>query len=544
MGASRRGGTGRIFIFGIDGATFDIILPLVEQGKMPAIEKLMKEGSWARLSSTHPPMTPSAWTSFMTGRKPENHGIFDFTNNEMTGPRYSREFVNSTIIKCHTIYDVLRFHGKKSLIIGMPMTYPPFEVNGALISGFMTPGDYCDYTYPKSLKAELLVRFGDYFLDPNPHTFDEFDEQDFIKSCFPSDQSKVKAARYLAGVHKDWDMLTVIFSTVDHIQHYFWKYLDPFHPAYDSEKSEIYRRTIEHFYVRHDQYLQSFLDGLAPNDTVLVVSDHGCGPTRVVFNLDNWLEQNGYLKRNRRIALKNKVKSICRGVVDSMRTSLGFTPRKWKELHGRVLYGKTRAFSGYTSEMGLYLNEKGKRPMGIVSPDREYGALRNELISALKEIREPKSGERIFDWVRPREDVYDGDLSKLAPDILFGNRPGYAVYPSLSENLFDYYPVISGDHEPEGIFIASGPAIRENCEIESAHIVDMAPTILYLMGLPIDGNMDGRLIDEMIRGDYLQNHPPEFFCYTDLQKRGDEKCSYSEDESQLIEEKLKALGYL
>jgi len=312
----------RVFIFGIDSATFDIILPLVEAGEMPAMGKLMQEGAWGKLWSTHPPMTPSAWTSFMTGRKPENHGVFDFLTNEMKGSRYRRRFVNFGDIKCHTLWQVLDLHNKKSVVIGMPMTYPPFPVNGALISGFMTPGEHSSFTHPKELKTELLVRFGDYVLDPNPHEFDEFIEEAYIKSHFLADQSKIQAADFLAERHRDWDLMAVIFSSADHIQHYFWKYIDPLHPEYGSERGDVFRRTIDHFYIRYDRYLQGFLERLNPADTVLIVSDHGAGPTRVVFNLDNWLEQNGFLKKNKRIILKNRAKSIYRGVVDSLREHL------------------------------------------------------------------------------------------------------------------------------------------------------------------------------------------------------------------------------
>ncbi|NQU07600.1 MAG: hypothetical protein HQ583_03490 [Candidatus Abyssubacteria bacterium] len=194
--------------------------------------------------------------------------------------------------------------------------------------------------------------------------------------------------------------------------------------------------------------------------------------------------------------------------------------------------------------MGLYLNEKGKRPMGIVNPDGECEGLRNELILALKEIREPKSGERVFSWVRPREEVHNGGLSQLAADILFETKPGYTVFPSLSKNLFDYYPKICGGHTPEGIFVASGPAIKENCKLESAHIVDMAPTILYLMGLPVDGDMDGRVVEEIIRDDYLKNHPPESTNYRARIGFGRADQPYTEDEEDILKKKLQGLGYM
>ncbi len=535
---------GRIFVFGIDSATFSVMLPLVEQGKMPSTEKLMKEGSWGNLLSTHPPLTPPAWTSFMTGRMPEHHGIFDFWENEMFGRKYKRRYVGSEDIRCHTIFRILDFHGKKSLVVGMPMTYPPFKINGALISGFMTPGVESDFTYPRDLKAKLLARFGDYVFDPEPKEFDEKAEDDIIDSLISSDRSKVQGADLLMELHKDWDLLSVILSSVDHIQHHFWKYADPLHPGCNSEKAEAYRQTIDSSYIRLDNYLKDFLERLSPDDTVIVISDHGAGPARVVFHIDTWLKRNGYLKANPRVVLKNRLKRIHRNVDGVMRDLLKIPAQRRKRLKERVFYRWTRAFGGGRFEKGIYLNEKGKRPAGTVKPGAEYEALRAELIASLEKVKDPRSGEYVFEWIKPREEVYSGGFSRLAPDILFENNPGYEVVPGIRNNLFDCNADMSGIHEPEGIFVSSGPAIKKNHHFESAHITDVAPTILYLMGLPVDADMDGRLLEDIIRDDYKSEHPPEFIKYSELTPFENRGRSYTDDEEEIMKRKLESLGYM
>lgn len=535
---------GRIFIFGIDSATFNVMLPLVEQGKMPATEKLMKEGAWCELLSTHPPLTPPAWTTFMTGRMPEHHGIFDFWRNEMSGPKYRRRYIGSEDIRCHTIFRILDFHGKKSLVVGMPMTYPPFKLNGALISGFMTPGVESDFTYPRKLKAKLLNRFGDYVFDPKPAEFDEKAEDEIIDGLIASDRSKVRGADLLMELHKDWDLLSVILSSVDHVQHHFWKYADPLHPGCNSDKTKIYSQTIDASYIRLDNYLKHFLEHLSPDDTVIVLSDHGAGPARVAFHIDTWLKRNGYLKTNFRVALKNRLKQTHRKVDAVVRDLLKLPAPRRKRLKDRIFYKRTRAFGGGRFEKGIYLNEKEKRPTGAVKPGAECEALRADLISLLERVRDPRSGEYVFKWIKPREEVYSGGFSWLAPDILFENNPGYEVVPGIQDSLFDYNTDMSGIHEPEGIFISSGPAIKKNHRFESSHIADVAPTILYLMGLPIDADMDGRLLENIVRDDYKSDRPPEFIKYSELLPLENKERSYTDDEEEVMKRKLESLGYM
>ncbi|MDO8141482.1 MAG: alkaline phosphatase family protein, partial [Candidatus Brocadiales bacterium] len=123
----------KIVVIGIDSATFDIIEPLVNQGKLPVFTRFMKEGVWGRLQSTIPPVTPPAWTSLVTGKNPGKHGIFDFYGYTTNG--YERPIINSQAIKAKTLWNILSEGGKSVGIINVPLTYPPEKVNGFLIPG-------------------------------------------------------------------------------------------------------------------------------------------------------------------------------------------------------------------------------------------------------------------------------------------------------------------------------------------------------------------------------------------------------------------------
>lgn len=535
---------GRIFIFGIDSGTFSIILPLVEAGKMPTVAGLMRNGSWGTLRSTFPPLTPPAWTSFMTGRNPENHGVFDFSRNgEMIGPKYKTKIVTSANIRCHTIFDIFGLYEKISLIVGLPMTYPPFPVHGALISGFMTPGTHAAFTYPPALKEELLTRLGGYAIDVDPHAFAEFNEQEYMRERAACDESKIAAVRYLFEKHADWTVAVVVFSSIDHIQHYFWKYSDPRHSDYHSEKAKLYRHTVEDFYIQYDKYLERLLEHTTDRDTVFIVSDHGAASVGTAFHVNVWLEQNGYLKRNLRIEAKKAMLSLA-GKARAIFGDGGRPGSRKNPIVARIDFGRTLAFGGLQAESGIYLNVKGKRPRGRVRPGGACESLRNELISRLRTVREPQTGKLVFAWVKPREEVYSGGLSENTPEILFESTPNFTVFPGLRDTVFDYNPEICGKHDENGIFVARGPAVKKGCRIASAHIADIAPTTLYLLGLPVDSEMNGKIIEEIIDDGYRESHPPETKKYSDVLHGGERGGGFTEDEEEAVRKKLEELGYM
>jgi len=146
--------------------------------------------------------------------------------------------------------------------------------------------------------------------------------------------------------------------------------------------------------------------------------------------------------------------------------------------------------------------------------------------------------------VKPREELYVDGFAGLAPDIVFGIRKGYAVTPGLRDCMFDYNPQVCGGHEPEGVFIAAGPSIRRSHRLESADMVDIAPTMLYLLGLPVDAQMEGRVLEDIFVADYLAEHPPEFCRYSDVLDFGKPEGSYSESDEEIVRKRLKGLGYM
>ena len=153
----------RVFILGWDGATFDLIKPWVAKGHLPTIARLMEAGSHGPLASTQPPMTFPAWSSFMTGKNPGKHGLFDFIEPVAEGQGF--RFTNATSRQSETLWGCLSRHGRKVGVLNVPMTYPPEPVNGYLISGLDTPDERSPFLHPQGLREELATNKIEYRID-------------------------------------------------------------------------------------------------------------------------------------------------------------------------------------------------------------------------------------------------------------------------------------------------------------------------------------------------------------------------------------------
>ncbi len=127
----------KILVIGLDSATFDVIQPLINQSKLPNLQKLMANGIWGELQSTYPPITPAAWTTFMTGKNPGKHGIFHFVKRKPNS--YDVRFCTAKDIHEQTLLDLFAQHGWKVGSVNMPMTYPPLETNGYVVAGVPVP---------------------------------------------------------------------------------------------------------------------------------------------------------------------------------------------------------------------------------------------------------------------------------------------------------------------------------------------------------------------------------------------------------------------
>src|SRR5213083_447247 len=285
----------KVLIVGLDAATFDLIGPWIAERKLPNLEALMKNGAWGRLASILPPITPPAWTSFMTGKNPGKHGVFHFVETERDG--YEMNYANGASRRSPTIWKLLNTAGFSVGTMNIPFTYPPETLNGFQISGLDTPSANSSFVHPPALKRELVDYLGKINHDVRFLGFMSTDHRraQVLAEMEKIDQQWAAVALYLLEHHPQ-DVMMFVFMSIDTVQHYFWQYMDRSHFLYDPKAEARFGNAMRQVYERLDAVTGRIIEKLPSDTTVFVVSDHGGGPVvdRTVF-LNRYLHHLGLL---------------------------------------------------------------------------------------------------------------------------------------------------------------------------------------------------------------------------------------------------------
>ena len=569
----------RVFCIGLDGATFDLVDPWVREGKLPNLKRFMEEGTRGVLRSVIHPFSPQAWGSFMTGVNPGKHGVFGF--KEQIKGTYDLQFVNNKSIKAKTLWKILSEQGKKVIVINIPMTYPPEEVNGILVGGMDSPGVDSDFTYPKEIKDEILNVTKDYMVHLHVAGSLNTDAKRIkaINDLLCMTESREKAVLYLMNKY-EWDFFVVNFTATDQVQHHFWRYMT------DSSASvnRKFKDAILRIYQRLDETVGKLTADLDKDVMQFVVSDHGSGPIPdVVIYIDEWLRRKNLVtlkSSNSKIVnplkkIKLFVKTQARSFAEWIRSLLfkylssrakDTFQRFFPKMRGRaaslihrsvVDWSKTKVYSS-ENFASLRINLVGREPQGIVNSRAEYEELRESLIKDLEDIEHPLTKEKLIEKVYKREDLYVGPYTSEAPDLIiwpeegackFVKRffPDGAARQAITIEKRDGI-LTSGTHKLNGIFIARGSDVLKNNSIQPIDIVDIFPTVLYCLGLEIPNYADGKVITGMFSKDYISATPVKYSgrgCNIETHKQTISTIqTYKDSESEKIEESLRSLGYL
>jgi predicted AlkP superfamily phosphohydrolase/phosphomutase len=565
----------KVVVIGLDAATWTVIRPMMAEGKMPNLAKLMKAGVSGTLESILPPITPPAWTSFMTGKNPGKHGIFHFVETEHGG--YAMNYANATSRRSPTVWKLLNNAGYSVGTMNIPFTYPPEPLNGFQISGMDTPSETSPFIHPPELREELVKHVGGIQLDLRFLGAMSTDERrnQVLAEMKQLDEQWAKAALYLLQNHPQ-DVMMFVFMSIDTVQHYFWQHMDKDHFIHDPKLAPKFGDAVRKVYERLDVATGQIIDRLPPETTVFVLSDHGGGPVvdRTIF-LNRYLAQLGLLHYHEKATsgirkLGNKILrlgfSLLRSTLSSRQKS------RIALLFPKILQKSEMAYSSFTSidwsrtkaycsevlasPPSIWINLKGVKPQGAVDP-AEYDALVDFIIEKLAELKDPRTLKPVINRVYRRNEIFHGPFAHEGADLVldwWSEDSLFSTQPSFPEDTNKPALVIrehrpsetsewGGTHRLHGIVIAGGPAFKTGAEIVNARLIDIAPTLLHLLDVPVPEDMDGKVLTRLFHPDFLSAHAVRAGAASGT-SGADRPSGYTDEESAKVEERLQALGYL
>jgi len=542
-------------IIGLDGATFSVLNQLFQAGFLPNIKEAIHKGCFGELQSTIPPVTALAWPSFFTGLNPGRHGSlgWQFPINS----DFKRPWINSRQIHGLKIWDVLNHHGINVFVINMPLTYPPDPIVGGMVSGMLTPNLEAVFTFPLSLKEELLSAIPDYQIDidiqrsqPNLSNIETI--IGFLRNSRRITHARGQALQWIIQ-NKQPDIVFVVFELLDRLQHVLWPYIFALpNQLGETQNSSVIKNLLLDCLSSLDNEIGELMNYLSRDGNLIILSDHGFGGIKTIIHMNDLLKKFGWLTYEKSsLGLWNIARSVGSRFKNYLPGSLLRKVQNSLPIYNTFQWEKTIAYSGLPTEHGIFINLKGREPSGIVT-NQNYETIRSEIIDALLSWQDPLTALKPFTSVYRREEVNKGPFYTFAPDIIFELEPGYAISDLKGRKHIDIHEDLSkaswGGHERNGILAISGENVKSNYQLENfsskPSIMDIMPTLLYLLNLEIPEDLDGKVLLEAFSSEHTHKHPPKYHKYQDSQNEMNYHTAYSDEESVLIEDRLRKLGYI
>jgi predicted AlkP superfamily phosphohydrolase/phosphomutase len=497
----------RVLVVGWDGADWEVLDPLLAAGDLPNLAALAERGARGVARSVLPSHSWAAWPSFLTGLDPAGHGVFDILEH---APGQTRRMpVSSRSILAPTWPMRLSDAGRTVLLVNVPLTYPPLPVRGVCIAGGVIPPKAV-YSHPAAAGPEL--RFP---INGGSWTTFRHRPLDLVADVEQVTAARAEAVRRLMD-SEPWDVACAVFVSPARIQHCLLEYVHPGHPGHARAAATPTAERVRDVYRMLDRELGTLLERTDESDTVFVMSDHGHQPCTRALNMNRVLEHMGYLRMGRGSALIGllawgRVRSIARVAYDKL------------GLHGKVAvptapidWAGTRAYTSVVSTgEGVSLALRGREPEGTVAPE-DYESARAELGAALEAFTDPETGAHPILRAVPREQVLAGAHLDRAPDLLLEAAPLYSL--THARQMIEAADWLSGDHRPEGVYVAAGPAAgtADGGEIS---LTDFAGLIEAAAGLEAGPERPAAPVSA-------------------------EGSVFSDEEQREVEERLRGLGYL
>lgn len=529
----------RTLFIGLDGVTFALLDQFTsfipgEGVIMPALARLMHAGFQAPLRSTALPLTPPAWVSLMTGRSPGQHGIFDFVRFEDRGHDFYWTLSDSLDIRAETIWAIASRQNRRVASLNFPMMSPPEQVNGSLISGFVSWKHLRRNMTPSGLYDRIRQIPG---FDAKELAWD-FQRESQIGDDMT--QAELEAWVHLHRLREEqWfrvaetllredalDLFAVMFDGTDKLQHQVWHVLDPrYLLEYPSDEDRRLRELVLGYYRRLDEYIERLVELAGPSAQVFIASDHGFTASFEVVRINRYLGELGYL-----VWHESDGSDAAR-----RREAANFAYLDWS---------RTTAFCPTPSSNGIRIRIAREPGMPGI-PAGQYNAFREKLIEDLHMLRGADGEPVIMDAVR-REDAFPGVAMHAAPDLTLTLRDHGFVSIRNRTPIVERRKRLTGTHHPDGIFIAAGPGIAVDDRRDLLQILDVPATLLYSLGLAVPQDFEGRVPLHLFTREMLDERPirigPQTLPIGNRQANAAPAAS-SEERDKILQQ-MRALGYL
>lgn len=484
----------RVIFLGLDGGTMTVLRPWFERGKLPNLSAFWRRSATGTLKSTLPMVTPVAWSSFLTGCQPKLHGVHEFGYVTPNGRNVKPCFAGE--LRVPTLWQILDNARRPVVSLNLAMSWPSHERHGLIVGGAEAPGADAAFRQCPDFGREVMATVPDFthrlVWKRRPRTLDELEDRARRNIAVFHAQARVAE---LADSRTDWSALMVHFHNLDGIEHRLWPYLD----VDDTSIIEPgWNEAVERCLTALDESVGRLLELAAKRDAAVVaVSDHGFGPCRKVIQINQLLQDGGFqIPAGRRHRLRHRLARVRdRFRRWRARKATGEDVKVPKLVRALVCCNgsRTLAYAPFGELSGhIYLNPRAVRP----GPKADR--IRSEIVEFLADARNPETGLSLF------EDVHDvglrEDLDPLEhgmPEILACCRDGFHVDARLREGrpTLAHDPGLPGTHYRDGIIAVDAPGVRVG-EYLVAELADLAPTTLTMLGLPVPGHMDGRVLHE------------------------------------------------
>ncbi|MBV8847161.1 MAG: alkaline phosphatase family protein [Bryobacterales bacterium] len=524
-----------VILFGLDGATYTVMNDLIQHGVMPHLERFMREGVRAKMVSTVPPLTPPAWSTLVTGRSPGHHGILGFVQYA-DAQSMSVQLVNSRMLKAETIWSMVNRHGKRAGSLNFVGHQPAPKIDGWVIPGWVSWRWMKQLSHPPGIIEMLKSDLPGFDLKRLALDFDEEKKaivgavmDDYTSWIVPHIEREQQWFNVLCHMmeREPAELVGVVFDGVDKLQHLLWSSLDPALAKPESEEYVRIRGQVWEYFRSVDEILGETVRRWGDQATILICSDHGFTGSWEILYLNTWLEHNGFLTWKPNIANAPDGSTE----LDDFDLFLPFVPET------------TKAFVLNSSSNGIFIHVKGKRGDWGIQPE-QYESFRKELTHALlTRCADPETGEPLIKRVHTREEIFDGPHMENAPDLTVTLRDHGFVSTRRTNTVYAKREIPMGTHHPDGILIARGRGIRRNRSIDRVSIMDVAPTALYAMHLPVPADLQGRVVKELYTPQYMAEHPIVWGSKAMLGPAPTLPPDAPEEDVEVLE-KMKALGYL